>query len=120
MRLAESVCKPVILHCVKGVDEILKVKNEIRPVQRWIMHGFRGGAEQASQLIGKGVELSFGLHHDADAVRKAFSAGMLWIETDDSGCDVRDIYGKIAEELGVSVNLLAEEVHSRFCRLLEL
>lgn len=120
VRLAESVCKPVILHCVKGVDEILKVKNEIRPVQRWIMHGFRGGAEQAFQLMSKGVELSFGLHHDADAVRKAFSAGMLWVETDDSGHDVREVYAKIADEVGVDVSRLAEEVRSRFFQLLGL
>ncbi|MBQ8736446.1 MAG: TatD family hydrolase [Bacteroidaceae bacterium] len=118
--IAEELRKPMILHCVKGVDEILKVRSELKPLQKWILHGFRGGVVQASQLMDKGIELSFGLHHDTEAVRMAFSEGKLWIETDDSGCDVRDIYGKIAEELGVSVNLLAEEVHSRFCRLLEL
>ena len=42
--LAEEVGKPLVIHLVKAVDELLKVKRDLRPSNPWIIHGFRGGA----------------------------------------------------------------------------
>ena len=41
-RLAEEANKPLIIHLVKAVDELLKLKQKIQPVKPWIIHGFRG------------------------------------------------------------------------------
>lgn len=41
-RLAEETDKPLVIHLVKAVDELLKLKQKIRPVKPWIIHGFRG------------------------------------------------------------------------------
>ena len=40
-RLAEEANKPLIIHLVKAVDELLKLKQKIQPVKPWIIHGFR-------------------------------------------------------------------------------
>ena len=42
VRLSEEYGLPLIIHCVKAMDELLAVKKEFRPQQAWIWHGFRG------------------------------------------------------------------------------
>lgn len=51
VRLSEEYGLPLIIHCVKAMDELLAVKKEFRPQQAWIWHGFRGKPEQAVQLL---------------------------------------------------------------------
>ena len=53
VRLSEEYGLPLIIHCVKAMDELLAVKKEFRPQQAWIWHGFRGKTEQAMQLLKK-------------------------------------------------------------------
>ena len=36
--LAEEVGKPLVIHLVKAVDELLKVKRDLRPSNPWIIH----------------------------------------------------------------------------------
>ena len=42
VKLSEKLGLPLIIHCVKAMDELLAVKKEFRPQQAWIWHGFRG------------------------------------------------------------------------------
>ena len=58
--LAEAVGKPLVLHLVKAVDELLKVKRDLRPSKPWIIHGFRGKAALAEEYLKHGFYLSFG------------------------------------------------------------
>lgn len=60
IRLAEKYGKPMILHIVKAVDEMLRIRREERPAMPWILHGFRGNPQQARQLLGAGLSLSLG------------------------------------------------------------
>ena len=53
-RLAEEADKPLIIHLVKAVDELLKLKQKIRPVKPWIIHGFRGKAALAEEYLRHG------------------------------------------------------------------
>lgn len=58
--LAESVGKPLILHIVRCFPEIIALRNELQPRQPWIIHGFRGKPQLASELLRHGFRLSFG------------------------------------------------------------
>ena len=40
--LAEEYEKPLIIHCVKAWEEIIREKKSLRPSVPWIIHGFRG------------------------------------------------------------------------------
>lgn len=53
-RLAEETDKPLVIHLVKAVDELLKLKQKIRPVEPWIIHGFRGKAVLAEEYLRHG------------------------------------------------------------------
>lgn len=56
--LAREFGLPVIIHCVRCYDAILRLHKRLRPTVPWIIHGFRGKAELARQLQNAGILLS--------------------------------------------------------------
>lgn len=107
--LAEEAKKPLIIHCVKGFDEIMSIRKEIAPKQAWIIHGFRGKPQQAEQFIKNGFYLSFGEMFNAESL-KATPKEKLFIESDESKTGINEIYRRIAETLGCSVEELASTI----------
>lgn len=105
--LSEDCRLPLIIHCVKAVDELLAVKKRLAPLQAWIWHGFRGKAQQASQLLRHGFYLSLGEHYSQEAMR-AIPASRLFLETDESALDISDIIRRAAEVRGVDAECLQE------------
>lgn len=69
--LSESEGLPLILHCVKAFDRLIALKRELKPHQPWVIHGFRGGEEQARQLMEHGMLLSFGARYNEMALDAA-------------------------------------------------
>ena len=59
--------KPLIIHQVKALQEILYLKKKFHPAQPWLIHGFRGKPELAQQLLATGIDLSFGVHYNEEA-----------------------------------------------------
>ena len=88
VELSEKYELPLIIHCVKAMDELLALRKERAPKQPWIWHGFRGKPEQAKQLLQKGF----------------FSR--LFLETDDSPVDIEDVLRDAAKVRGVEVETL--------------
>lgn len=58
--LSESAALPLTLHCVRAFDRLLRLRKELRPTQRWTIHGFRGRPALAAQLLAAGFDLSYG------------------------------------------------------------
>lgn len=67
IELSERVGKPLIIHNVKCTDQLIALRRKFKPRQEWIIHGFRGGPEQARQLLAHGFSLSFGKHYNRAA-----------------------------------------------------
>lgn len=105
VRLSEEYGLPLIIHCVKAMDELLVVKKECRPQQAWIWHGFRGKPEQAVQLLKKGFYLSLGGHYP-DETMQTVPDERLFLETDNSLLDIEDILRRAAKVRGVEVEAL--------------
>ena len=112
--LAEEMKKPLIIHCVKAWDELFKIHQAVKPSMTWIIHGFRGKASLALQLIQAGFYLSFGSRYHIDALKLAWKNRQLFIETDDSQVDLLDIYFNIACDLNISLPELNEEIGELF------
>lgn len=100
--LAEKVNKPLIIHCVKAYDEIIKNKKVIKPQVPWIIHGFRGNGKQAEQLLRQGFYLSFGQYFNPKALKVAYP-DYLFAETDDADIDIHSVYQQITENLSYPV-----------------
>jgi TatD DNase family protein len=62
--LSEHHQKPLTIHCVRAFDIIMNLKKEMRPTQRWTIHGFRGKPTLAQQLLNAGFYLSFGKRYN--------------------------------------------------------
>ncbi len=109
VRLSEEAGLPLIIHCVKAMDELLAVKKEFRPQQAWIWHGFRGKTEQAMQLLKKGLLSLFGEHYP-DETMQIVPDERLFLETDNSSLDIEDILCRAAKVRGVEVEVLCEVI----------
>lgn len=83
IELSESLKKPLILHIVRTFPEIISLKKQLKPSQRWIIHGFRGKAQLAQELIRHGFTLSFGHRYNPEAFALTPSAQLLR-ESDES------------------------------------
>lgn len=94
--LSERLRKPLILHCVKSADVIMGLKRDLNPAQPWIIHGFRGKPQQASQLTGKGIYLSFGEKFNPATVLE-MPDNMILAETDESILSITEIIGALSE-----------------------
>lgn len=84
IRLSENTGKPILIHCVKAIDEILQIKKETKPKQLWIIHGFRGKPQQMQQLLKAGFHISFGPHFNRESLLSC-PPEFRHLETDDSG-----------------------------------
>ena len=107
--LAEEIQKPLIIHCVKGLDEITAIHKEIAPKQAWIIHGFRGKPQQAEQLAKNGFYISFGEMFNAESL-KTTPKERLFIESDESQASINEIYRRIAEALDCTIEELATTI----------
>lgn len=88
--LSEKLHKPLILHIVKAYPEIIRLKKELRPLQPWIIHGFRGKPELAKELVRHGFYISLGERFNKE-VADIVPRDRLLAETDESDIAINDI-----------------------------
>jgi TatD DNase family protein len=110
IEISESARKPVIIHCVRAWDELLMQHKKLRPEMPWLIHGFRGNKELALQLINKGMFLSFWFDYilkpESSELIRNMPSDRIFLETDGADINIRDIYNKVSEDFGISINEL--------------
>ena len=116
VRLSELLRKPLIVHCVKGFDEVLAIRKEMKAALPWLIHGFRGGIKQWQQLSRAGLLVSIGEHYDEELV-KELPLSQLFIESDERG-DLVAIYNLVSETKHVEASELAQHVAANIYSLL--
>ena len=120
LAIAERFEKPVVLHCVRAFEEVMKTVGEFR-LKAVIFHGFIGSKEQAQRALKDGYYLSFG--ERAFRSPKTIEAlritplTQLFVESDESTIPIEEIYSKIAYLRGVSTEDLDSAVKSNFAKI---
>ncbi|MDR1880324.1 MAG: TatD family hydrolase [Tannerellaceae bacterium] len=117
--LAEERHKPLIIHCVKASMELIAVKKRLNPAMPWVIHGFRGKGELASQLVRQGFYLSFGRYSDALSLAAAWP-GRLFLETDDREACIREVYRLTASALRLPPEALVPQVRENVHRVFSI
>ncbi len=117
--LAEERKLPLIIHCVKSMQEIIALKKQLQPAQPWIIHGFRGKSTQAQQLWKLGFYFSLGEHCPPDTLR-AIPSQVLFLETDESIIPIEELYCKAATLRNVSMEELIQQINTNFLNLFSL
>ena len=120
LAIAEQHEKPIVLHCVRAFEEVMKILSEYR-LKAVIFHGFIGSVEQAQRAVAQGFYLSFGERtfrspRTIEAMRST-PLSSLFVETDESPTPIEEIYEKIALLRGISTAELAAATEDNFRRI---
>ena len=116
--LAKEVGKPLVVHCVKAFDEVIRLHKHEFPHEPWIIHGFRGKPEQAQQLLREGFFLSFGEHFNEEVLRLC-PLNRLLIESDESLLSIEELYMHVSTIRCIEMAKLKEEVNRNIKALME-
>lgn len=124
VELAQLKGKPTIVHCVRAWDELIALRKKYPEQPSWAVHGFSGSPQLAGQLLNAGFYLSVGaaLLKGSGKIRETLThipLNMLFLETDDSGVDIRSIYRDAARLLGIAEVVLIEQLNQNFTRFFE-
>lgn len=111
--LSERLGKPLIVHCVKAIDRLLRLRREQKPTMPWMLHGFRGKPQQLRSLLDAGFYIGFGFRHNAESLRLC-PAERLLLESDDQPQSITLLYRKVAEERGIEVADLCDEMGKNY------
>jgi TatD DNase family protein len=110
--LSEKYEKPLIIHCVAAFNELILLRKRLKSTQNWVIHGFRGKPEMASQLLDHGFALSYGPKFNLKSV-EITPLDKLCIETDENSTLIEEIFRDIAalkncrpDELNAACSLL--------------
>jgi TatD DNase family protein len=120
IELAEELNKPLILHCVKAFDELIALKKELNIKVPIIIHGFNKNKELGEQLLAKGFWLSFGeavLNKKSSLVKLIQKTDNFFLETDDSGNSIEEIYHAVAYLKKCTINELKARIFANFKKL---
>lgn len=109
IQLSEQLGKPLIIHCVKAWDELVQIRKKHKPRQSWVIHGFRGKAEQARQLLDHGFYISVGEKFNPDTI-KEIPLDKLFCETDTSDESIEEVYRNVADALSIPLEVLASHI----------
>ncbi len=119
IRWSEELCKPLILHCVKAIDEMILLHREFHATQPWILHGFRGKPQQMQSLLTLGFYISFGFHYNSQSLINC-PLDRLLLETDEYPHPVKLLYTEAATLRGIPFNQLTAQMEENFQRIFHI
>lgn len=108
VELSERLRLPLIIHDVHSTDTILQIHKSLKPAQKWLIHGFRGGPQLLQQIADHGILVSFGLKFNPDSIRMV-SLDRLFLETDGK-TDIDKVIALASAHLGVPIHEIEEHV----------
>ena len=122
LQTAAKTWKPVVLHCVRAFEPMMKILNNYR-LRAVIFHGFIGSEQQAARAVANGYWLSFGpmTFRSPKTVRalQAVPLQNLFLETDDSGIAIETVYSLAAEAKGLTVEQLKVATFNNYTRIFD-
>ena len=122
IHIAESVKKPLIIHCVKAFDELIRIKKELNVSVPMIVHGYNNNEQIAVKLLENKFYFSFGkalLNEDSNASKiiSIIPIGQLFLETDDTDIPIKSIFERASRYLQIDEAALKEKIYLNFKRI---
>lgn len=115
LHIAQSLNKPVIIHCVRAYDQLLRIKKEFPGITKWCVHGYGRHAILARQLIDQGLYLSLMPTVAAKYVDwfGSLPHDRLFLETDSMpDTDITTVYANVAGLTGMRITDLQHQMNS--------
>ena len=116
IEIAEQLQKPLIIHCVKAWEELIRVYREVKPLQPCIIHGYRGKPELTRRLVAEGFLFSVGENINVDSM-SLIPTKRIFCETDEGEMSIRDVYLQASQALNIEVEKFAAIVRENVQRV---
>ena len=122
IELSECNSKPLIIHSVRSYPDIISIRKETKAIQSWIIHGFQGNEQTATQLLNHGIFLSLGdiLFKNEDRAKrllKIIPSEKSFLETDISERKIIDVYEKASLLSERNIDELREDIFNNFVKI---
>ncbi|MBP7983102.1 MAG: TatD family hydrolase [Kaistella sp.] len=112
IEIANSVKKPLIIHCVKRFSQLLKFRKMSKVPM--IVHGFNKRKTIGDDLLKNGLCLSFGksvlYNVNLQDFVKHLPIEKLFLETDSSDFEIKELYQKVADLKKISLEDLKQKI----------
>ncbi|MDR2237512.1 MAG: TatD family hydrolase [Chryseobacterium sp.] len=112
IRLSNEVKKPVIIHCVRKFYEVISFKKKAE--QAMVIHGFNKKKQIADDLLARNFYLSFGkavlYNLSLQDIVKSTPLDRIFLETDNDYFNIEELYQKVSEIKGISLERLNEHI----------
>ncbi len=120
LELAERRGLPVVIHCVKAFNDVI-TELKLHDLQAVVFHGFIGSPEQAAEAVRLGYFLSFNMRSlsspkTIESLRRV-PLTSIFAETDTEPEHVSQVYEKIAEVRGITIEQLQAYIAENFNRI---
>ncbi|MFM6925785.1 MAG: TatD family hydrolase [Ferruginibacter sp.] len=120
VQLANKARKPLILHCVKAFEDVIRILKEEQAAVPVIFHGYHKSKELAQQLVKAGYYISFGKHILQPVTATVFLSiplNHVFLETDAADINIEALYQAAASIKQVPVRALEEQLSSNAGKL---
>lgn len=117
--VAAGTGRPVIIHCVRAIPDIIRLRKKFASAPPWIIHGFGGNEQEAAQLIKHDIYISFGASLTGNrkktlAAARALPVEKVFFETDEADIEVKEVYRVFSRFRGTDPDRLREQVWDNF------
>ncbi|EQC46422.1 hydrolase, TatD family [Bacteriovorax sp. BSW11_IV] len=128
IELSQKIKKPILIHCVRALSEILSEKTSRKIEGPWVLHDFNGNSQEIQAAMKHGCYISLGknMMRDNTKVVKALMAikrDRLFFETDENDYSIEEVYQRYCELSGIGEKgllELCEQVENNFKTLFAL
>ncbi|PIF44002.1 TatD DNase family protein [Chryseobacterium sp. 52] len=110
--MSNEVKKPLIIHCVRKFYEVISFTKKAE--QPFIIHGFNKKERIAEDLLKNNFYLSFGkavlYHLSLQEIVRNTPLDKIFLETDNECFNIEELYSKVSEIKGISLEKLSEQI----------
>ena len=121
--IAQTLGKPIVLHVVRAMEDVLKIIDHYKEIKGVVFHGFIGSKEQAEAALRRGYYLSFGhrTRHSPKSIEalRAVPLNRIFVETDESDQTIVEMYEEIAALKGVTTDELLAATNENYKTIFE-
>lgn len=121
IEIAEKLCKPLIIHCIRAYSDLMKFKKARKSDIPWIVHGYTGNIDITQSLIRHNFYFSVGERLLKDSrkhdVLRTIPPDRLFLETDDGDTSIAEIYSMAAQTLRTDQDTLTQIITENFERI---
>lgn len=117
--VADRIGMPVVLHCVKSVDDMVSALAGCNIEAIW--HGYIGSQQQTARILRAGFRISIGpaslnSPKTVESMRE-IPLESLFLETDDSDVSIETVYSRVADILRIPIYMLREKMAENFTKI---